>query len=164
VSNKNARVASALAAGVIFGVGLVVGGMTLPSKVIGFLDVAGDWDPSLAFVMAGGIAVFMPLFRIISRRGAPVLTPTFAIPTRRDLDGPLILGAALFGIGWGTAGYCPGPAITSLASLAPSSLLFAGAMVFGFGLKRGFDALRTRQATRVVAAPTSSGHEPAWEK
>jgi uncharacterized membrane protein YedE/YeeE len=170
VIKKKAHVAAALIAGLLFGLGLIVGGMTLPSKVIGFLDIAGDWDPSLAFVMAGGIAVFMPLFRIITRRSAPMLTASFAVPTRRDLDGPLILGAALFGIGWGLAGYCPGPAITSVSTLAPSSLLFAAAMVAGFGLKRGYDALRAHLATRSAAeaeanvAPTPSAQHPAWEK
>lgn len=139
-----ARVLTALVSGVLFGVGLAVGGMTQPSKVVGFLDVAGSWDPSLAFVMAGAIAVFLPLFRIINRRGAPVFERSFSVPTRRDFDARLVTGTALFGIGWGLAGYCPGPAITSLGSLAPNALLFTSAMIVGFGLKRALDAWTAR--------------------
>ncbi len=142
---------AALGAGLLFGAGLVVGGMTQPSKVIGFLDVTGAWDPSLAFVMGGAIAVFMPLLRLITRRAGPLFGGGFGIPTRRDIDGKLVLGGALFGVGWGLAGYCPGPGITSLASLAPSAWLFVAAMVVGFGLMRGYDYLVARRAE--VRAP-----------
>ncbi len=148
---------AALGAGVIFGVGLIVGGMTQPAKVIGFLDVTGAWDPSLAFVMGGAIAVFMPLLRLMTRRRkAPVLGASFAMPTRSDLDGRLLLGAALFGIGWGTAGYCPGPAITSLGTLAPSSLLFFASMFAGFGLKRAYDEVLRRRALAPSPVATST--------
>lgn len=144
---------AALAAGLLFGAGLVLGGMTQPSKVIGFLDVAGAWDPSLAFVMGGAILAFMPLFRRITKRRGPLFADGFAIPTRRDIDGKLVLGAALFGVGWGLAGYCPGPAITSLGSLGPTPWLFTAAMVAGFGLERGYAYLVRR-----------AGREPAWKR
>jgi hypothetical protein len=140
-------------AGLLFGVGLVVGGMTQPAKVVGFLDLAGDWDPSLAFVMGGALAVVVPAFRWITRRGAPVCATGFAVPTRRDIDAPLIAGALLFGAGWGLAGYCPGPAITAAASFAPGALLFVAAMLAGFALKRGHEHLRSRRA---VAADAST--------
>jgi uncharacterized membrane protein YedE/YeeE len=152
-------IAAGAVVGLLFGAGLIVGGMTQPSKVIGFLDFAGDWDPSLAFVMGGAIAVYLPLLRIITKGSKPLFGMSFSLPTRRDIDGQLVLGAALFGIGWGLAGYCPGPAFTAVGSLAPTALLFASAMVFGFGLKRGYDALRARRS-RTLAAKS----EPVWEK
>ena len=152
-------IVSALFAGLVFGAGLLVGGMTQPSKVIGFLDVAGAWDPSLAFVMGGAIAVFLPLFRLIKKRSGPIFGVKFSLPTRRDIDARLVTGAALFGIGWGLAGYCPGPGITSAASLTPNALLFTGSMIFGFGLKRAVDAWRARSA-ETKSAPAS----PALQK
>jgi uncharacterized membrane protein YedE/YeeE len=161
---------AAFGAGVLFAIGLVLGGMTQPSKVIGFLDVAGDWDPSLAFVMGGAIAVFLPLFRLIQRRSGPVCGVKFAVPTRRDIDKPLLLGSGLFGIGWGLAGYCPGPAMTSLGSLAPEAMLFTAAMIGGFGLKRGYDYLLAKSAAKRLAAaqrdagqtqPNSEAGQPA---
>lgn len=122
---------SALAAGALFGVGLGVSGMTQPSKVMGFLDVAGHWDPSLAFVMIGAIAVHFVLFRLIARRRSPLLDDRFHLPTRKDLDAKLVLGAAIFGVGWGLGGFCPGPGLVSSASGATTALVFVGAMLAG---------------------------------
>lgn len=120
-----------LGAGVLFGTGLVLAGMTRPAKVIAFLDVAGDWDPSLAFVVVGAIAVHLVAWRLVPRLGRPLGGGHFALPTRTDIDARLVVGAVLFGLGWGLGGYCPGPALTAAASGAPSTLLFVGAMIVG---------------------------------
>jgi uncharacterized membrane protein YedE/YeeE len=123
----------AFAAGLVFAIGLAFSGMTQPSKVIAFLDVFGAWDPSLAFVMGGAIAVHA-LFAWRanpSRARAPRLAARFAVPEARGVDGRLLAGAALFGVGWGIAGYCPGPAVVSIVTLAPETLGFVGAMVAG---------------------------------
>lgn len=132
--------------GALFAVGLGVAGMTNPAKVMAFLDVSGAWDPSLAFVMIGAIAVYAVAFRLAVRRPAPVLAEAFSLPRRSDLDAPLILGAGLFGAGWGLAGYCPGPAITSLATGAPGVFLFVASMVAGMVLHRAYEALTTAPA------------------
>lgn len=108
------RIASALAVGLLFGLGLTVSQMIDPAKVLGFLDIAGNWDPSLAFVMGGALLVTFPGFRMVLPRGAPILHPQFHLPTKRDLDSRLLVGSAIFGAGWGIAGMCPGPAITAL--------------------------------------------------
>lgn len=129
--------------GALFAAGLGVAGMTNPTKVMAFLDVAGAWDPSLAFVMVGAIAVYAVAFRMAIRRPAPLLAETFSLPKKGDLDAPLLLGAGLFGAGWGLAGYCPGPALTSLATGAPGVLLFVAAMVAGMVLHRAYEVLRT---------------------
>ena len=120
--------------GIVFALGLGISGMTRPIKVIGFLDVAGAWDLSLAFVMLGGIAVYFVAFRMTRKMRAPLLAPQFAIPTRTDFDPQLILGAVLFGMGWGLGGFCPGPAITSLASGALPVVVFVAAMAAGIYL------------------------------
>lgn len=122
----------ALASGVIFAVGLGLGGMTQPAKVIGFLDVFGAWDPTLAFVMLGAVIVHMP-FAIRARRpeARPALAPRFVLPTKTRIDGRLVLGAVLFGIGWGAAGFCPGPSVVALVALSPSTWLFVAAMLLG---------------------------------
>lgn len=127
--------------GALFAAGLGVAGMTNPAKVMAFLDVAGAWDPSLAFVMIGAIAVYAVAFRVAIKRPAPLLAEAFSLPKRSDLDAPLILGAGLFGAGWGLAGYCPGPAITSLATGAPGVFLFVAAMLAGMLLHRAYEAL-----------------------
>ena len=137
-------------AGALFGIGLAISGMTQPQKVIGFLDFAGRWDPALMFVMVGAIGVNLVLLRLTLRRPAPVHAPTFQIPTRTEVDGPLLAGAALFGVGWGLAGFCPGPAIASVATGATQVLAFVAAMAVGMRL---FDALATpREAEPVVEA------------
>jgi len=126
------RQAIVVLAGALFGTGLLVSGMTSPAKVIGFLDVTGDWDPSLAFVMAGAVAVYSLVFSWISRRGGnPWFDSQFHLPTRRDLDLPLVAGAALFGLGWGLAGWCPGPGIVSAASGSVDAIVFVVAMLAG---------------------------------
>lgn len=117
--------------GGLFAAGLVVGGMTQPAKVVGFLNFTGAWDPSLAFVMAGAICAYAPLYRWVLNRKTPFFGGIYRLPTRSDLDGKLLGGAALFGVGWGLAGFCPGPAIASLGTAAPDTLLFVFAMLIG---------------------------------
>ena len=124
--------------GALFGSGLVLGGMTQPSKVIGFLDVFGDWDPSLLCVMGGGVLVYLAAFRSIARRNAPVMGSSFTPPMRRAVDARLVMGAVVFGVGWGLAGFCPGPALVSVGSLSTQALVFTLAMFAGFGLHRLF--------------------------
>ncbi len=129
------RALSALVAGAMFAVGLVLGGMTQPGKVIGFLDFTGDWDPSLALVLGGALFVYGVLSRVILRRTAPLFEHKFHVPSRRDIDRRLILGAALFGIGWGLGGYCPGPGLVSLTrGFLP--MVFVVAMVAGMYARR----------------------------
>ena len=127
---------SSLAAGFLFGLGLWISGMANPKKVLGFLDVTGDWDASLMLVMAGAVAVAFFAFRFIPRRGKPIFAMKFEIPTRKDIDLPLVAGAAIFGLGWGTAGYCPGPALTALATLSTDAIVFVVAMIAGGLLQR----------------------------
>ncbi|MCS6925756.1 MAG: YeeE/YedE family protein [Candidatus Binatia bacterium] len=130
----------------LFAVGLGLSGMTQPAKVVGFLDLTGRWDPSLACVMLGAIAVHAPAYRLIRRRSAPIFAAAFAIPTRRDFDLRLVGGAALFGIGWGLGGFCPGPAITSLPSGHTAVLLFVPAMVAGMYLHTLVEGLQVRRS------------------
>lgn len=136
------RQLTAFVAGVLFAVGLAVGGMTDPNKVIGFLDVAGHWDPSLAFVMGGAVLVYAPLFRLVTRRPAPLFDPSFHLPTRRNIDARLVVGACGFGIGWGLAGYCPGPALVSIMSLGTGALVFAGSMLVGMAVFAAWEGRR----------------------
>jgi uncharacterized membrane protein YedE/YeeE len=135
-----AQIAIAFALGIIFAIGLAVSEMINPARVIGFLDVAGRWDPTLLFVMAGALAVTVPFFPLILRRAKPLLAARFFLPTRTRLDGPLVLGAMIFGIGWGLAGFCPGPALAALASGSPAVMLFVLAMVAGQWLAARFEA------------------------
>jgi uncharacterized membrane protein YedE/YeeE len=125
---------AAFVSGAVFAVGLGIAGMTQPGKVLAFLDVRGAWDPSLAFVMLGAIATHALLLRLILARGTPLLAARFAPPTRRDIDLRLVAGEALFGIGWGLAGFCPGPAVTSLAGGRAEPLVFVAAMIAGMAL------------------------------
>lgn len=136
----------AFACGLIFALGLGVGGMTQPAVVLAFLDVAGDWDPRLALVMLGAIAVYAPAYRLALRRGRPMLAPAFDLPTRRIIDRRLMAGALLFGVGWGLAGLCPGPALTSFASGEPVAVLFIAPMLVGIVLSRVPNAGVTRVA------------------
>jgi uncharacterized membrane protein YedE/YeeE len=146
----------ALLCGVVFALGLGVSGMTRPEKVLAFLDVGGRWDPSLAFVMIGAIAVHGVLLRFILRRAEPLLVPAFAIPTRRDIDAPLLLGAAIFGIGWGLAGLCPGPAVTALASGRFAAAAFVLAMLAGMGVARPLAAVLARHVPPSAAEAASA--------
>lgn len=120
----------ALVSGLVFGAGLVISGMTRPQKVIGFLDVFGDWDPSLALVMGGALAVHAVAYRLIKKRRSPLLATEWSVPLRRDIDARLLAGAFVFGLGWGIGGVCPGPGLVSLAGFAPSALVFVAAMLF----------------------------------
>jgi uncharacterized protein len=130
---KNPKMAdiAAFASGAVFAVGLALSGMTKPAKVVGFLDVAGSWDASLAFVMMGAIAVHAVAHRLILRRGAPLFDGAFHLPTRKDLDARLLGGAAIFGVGWGLGGYCPGPGIVAASSGALAALVFVVGMTAG---------------------------------
>ena len=148
-----ARLAASLFCGLVFGLGLAIAGMTDPRRIGGFLDVAGVWDPSLAFTMAGALAVTFVAFPLIRRKGHAVFDEKLHLPTRRDIDPPLVYGSALFGIGWGLAGYCPGPGIASLSINVRSAGVFVAAMVAGMLIKRFLlDPWRIRRN----AAPTAS--------
>lgn len=124
----------ALVAGLIFGLGLILSGMTNPAKVIGFLDLAGNWDPSLALVMAGAIAASAVPFRLAKGRATALLGGPIRLPTATDIDRRLVLGSLAFGAGWGLAGYCPGPALASLLSGGAKPLLFVLAMLAGMAV------------------------------
>lgn len=128
-------IVASLVCGLIFGAGLVISGMTQPPKVLGFLDIFGRWDPTLAFVIAGAIAVSAAGFALARRASAPVFAARHLWPTRQDIDRPLVAGAILFGIGWGLVGLCPGPAVVNIASLSPRLLLFVLAMIAGMALQ-----------------------------
>jgi len=136
-----------LVSGTLFGAGLTISGMTDPARVRGFLDVFGAWDPTLVFVMGGAVLVMAVAWRIRRRMGAPIFAERFSLPDRNDLDGRLIAGSILFGIGWGIAGLCPGPAIASLA-LSPLSVLpFVLAMLAGMAAQQVTSLMpRRRQA------------------
>ena len=121
----------ALICGLIFGWGLLISGMLQPTKVIGFLDIFGDWDASLAVVMAAALAVSGAGFRIVAVRERPLLASQRMWPTKSDIVAPLLIGAALFGVGWGLVGLCPGPALENLATLSPRVIAFVVAMAFG---------------------------------
>lgn len=122
----------ALISGALFSVGLTIGGMTQPSKIIAFLDITGNWDPALMFVMLGAVSTYFISFRLIQKhRVAPVLGNQFALPTKQKIDPPLIYGAMLFGVGWGISGLCPGPAITSLFSGSLPIWIFVASMAIG---------------------------------
>lgn len=131
-----ARLVAALGAGTLFGLGLAVSQMVNPAKILSFLDVAGDWDPSLALVFAAALAVALVAFRFVLRSKRPVLARSFPAPPRGAVDGRLIGGAVLFGIGWGLIGLCPGPAVASLAYGMGESVYFVVAMFVGLGLAR----------------------------
>ena len=134
-------VLASFACGLIFGAGLLISGMTEPEKVLGFLDIFGAWDATLAFVMAGAVAVASAGFALARRRGAPLFAPGYLWPTRRDIDAPLVAGAILFGVGWGLVGICPGPALVNLAGLSLPIVVFVGAMVIGM---LGYELLPVR--------------------
>ena len=128
--------AIALVSGLLFSVGLGVAGMTNPNKVLNFLDVFGEWDPSLAFVMLGAIAVYHVVFRVIGGDKAPKFGERFHWPTKTDIDRRLVLGSILFGVGWGTGGFCPGPAIVATTSFESPVLVFFAAMTIGMLAQR----------------------------
>ena len=118
--------------GIIFGIGLVISEMINPAKVLGFLNLFGEWDPSLAFVMIGALVVATPLFHLFKNKEKPIFSSSFSISNKKEIDKKLIIGSILFGAGWGLVGLCPGPAITSIALLNMSSITFVIAMFIGF--------------------------------
>jgi uncharacterized membrane protein YedE/YeeE len=141
---------TSLLAGLVFGLGLIVSGMANPAKVLGFLDLAGAWDPSLAFVMAGAIAVAAFAFALAKKRTASFLGAAMKLPGSRDIDGRLVIGSVLFGIGWGVAGFCPGPGLVALGMGEIKALIFVGAMLAGMGI---FELIeRRKQASPLRAA------------
>ena len=121
-----------LISGIIFGVGLTISQMIDPAKVLGFLNIFGAWDPSLAFVMIGALIISSPFFHLFKNNNKPVFADSFSYSNNKELNKKLIIGSSLFGAGWGLAGLCPGPAIASLALLNPSSLIFVITMFVGF--------------------------------
>jgi uncharacterized membrane protein YedE/YeeE len=146
---------AAFGSGLLFAIGLSISGMTMPTKVIGFLDFAGAWDPSLACVMAGAMAVYFVVARWARSRPRPLLAASFQLPTRRDVDAPLVLGSAIFGVGWGLAGYCPGPAVTSVASLGSSTVTFVGSMLVGMLALALVERARRRRSLAAAATPSA---------
>lgn len=145
------QVAAALAAGLLFGLGLTLSRMIDPAKVLGFLDVAGNWDPSLAFVLAGAAGTAALGFRIVlGRRAAPLFADKFSLPTARGIDLRLVLGAAIFGVGWGLVGLCPGPALAGLSLAFRPVAIFVAAMLAGMAL---FELMG---CTRTLAGDSSS--------
>lgn len=138
----------ALLAGLLFGLGLILSGMTNPAKVIGFLDLAADWDPSLAFVMGGALLIGLLAFPFITKRSKSVLGDAIRLPTATKIDRRLIVGGLIFGVGWGLAGYCPGPAVASLTQ-GDKPLLFFAAMLAGMALFEVLERMKNRSASRI---------------
>ena len=134
------RTFSALLAGLLFGAGLAISQMTNPLKVLGFLDVTGKWDASLILVLSGAVMITFICFKLVLLRGKPVFDIQFHLPKLTAIDRPLIIGAMLFGLGWGIAGYCPGPGLASLTTLLPEGLVFVATMLAGMLLQRLFNA------------------------
>lgn len=133
---------ASLLAGLVFGLGLIVSGMADPAKVLGFLDLVGAWDPSLVFVMAGAIAVGVLAFAIARKRPVSLLGAAMKLPTSRDIDGRLVIGSVVFGVGWGIAGFCPGPGLVALGMGEVKALVFVVAMLLGMG---AFELLERRK-------------------
>lgn len=141
------RILSALAAGLIFGIGIAISGMGNPAKVLNFFDVFGTWDPSLAFVMGGALITTFIGYRILfARARAPLFDSTFHLPTSRTIDAKLVGGSALFGVGWGIAGFCPGGAVPALGFAPWPTALFLVALVAGIALARRLQALPQRRS------------------
>jgi uncharacterized protein len=138
------QLVAAFGCGVLFATGLALSKMTEPARVLGFLDFFGHWDPTLAFVMMGAVGTHAALYRAITRRATPIFAIEFSIPSKRHLDRPLVLGSALFGVGWGLSGYCPGPVLTSLAAGGWPVFAFATGMVGGM---IAYGLLQQRSAT-----------------
>lgn len=141
------RIFNAFLCGLVFGVGLLASGMANPAKVLGFLDLAGRWDPSLAFVMAGAIALAAVGFRLARTRTTSVLGAPMQLPTATRIDARLVGGSLLFGVGWGLAGFCPGPALVSAGSGQPRAWLFVASMLAGMALYAILGAGRARRVT-----------------
>jgi uncharacterized membrane protein YedE/YeeE len=136
-----------LALGVLFGIGLVASGMTDPAKVLNFLDVLGAWDPSLALVIGGAVLVAFVGYRSVLARGKPIVGDRFHLPTKKDIDSRILVGSAIFGIGWGLGGFCPGPALSALGLGAAGTLAFVPAMILGMWAARAMSEKRLRTAS-----------------
>lgn len=132
---------SSFVVGLVFAIGLGVSGMTQPQKVVGFLDLFGSFDPSLIFVMAGAIIVHFVTYRLIRKKDSPLLHPEWLVPTKKDITPALIIGSFIFGVGWALGGFCPGPALTSLASFELRPLIFIGSMVGGMLIFKWIDSI-----------------------
>lgn len=135
-------------AGLIFGIGLIISGMTNPAKVLGFLDITGIWDPSLAFVMAGGIAIASIGFLVAKKRTKSFLGLQMRFPTGKKIDRPLIIGGAIFGLGWGIAGICPGPALVLVGGGVFKGVIFVIAMLLGMALFEKINRLKSKQSSK----------------
>ena len=146
-----------LVCGLIFGAGLLISGMVQPTKVLGFLDIFGAWDPSLAVVMAAALAVAAPGFMLARNRPRPVLSGQYFWPGKSEIDAPLLLGAGLFGIGWGLVGLCPGPALESLATLSPGVMVFVAAMAGGMVIHDIWQASRPMVPRETQLARAADG-------
>jgi uncharacterized protein len=149
------RMLVSLFMGLIFGLGLILSGMANPAKVQNFLDVFGLWDPSLAFVMGGALVVTFLGYRFVLKRPAPFFGQVFHLPKSRDLDGQLISGASLFGLGWGLSGFCPGPALTAVGLMQPGTLIFVPAMLAGMALARALPPFPGRKAPSALSRTTA---------
>ena len=145
------RILTSLIAGLIFGIGLVISGMMNPAKILNFLDLFGTFDPSLIFVMGGAVVVTFVGYRLVLGRGRPILAERFSLPTAKDVDAPLVAGSALFGLGWGLSGFCPGPALTALPLLQSGTLAFIPAMVAGLWITQSVRGRLPVSATAIDA-------------
>lgn len=145
--------ALALITGLVFGTGIALSGMINPAKVLNFFDVAGTWDPSLAFVMGGALIVTAIGYRLVLKSPRPLFDRQFHLPTRKDIDMPLLAGSAVFGIGWGIAGFCPGGSIPALGLMQPDAVIFVAAMVAGIALSRFLRQAMARSPNAQKAAP-----------
>ncbi len=146
---------ASLLAGLVFGAGLLISGMVNPTKVVAFLDIFGAWDPSLAVVMVAALAVSAPGFMLANGRSRPLLAAQSVWPTKKQIDRPLFVGAALFGVGWGLVGLCPGPALESLATLSPGVIAFVAAMAVGMILQNIWQrsgAIASREKALAIGA------------
>ena len=132
MSTPAVKTAAGYVAGLLFGLGLAISGMTDPARVLGFLDIAGAWDPTLMFVLGAAVGTTFVGYRLVFARGTPLFSAKFQLPTKQELDAKLLGGAALFGVGWGLSGYCPGPAIASMGGLTLPLLALLAAMVLGW--------------------------------
>ncbi len=148
---------ASLFCGLIFGAGLLISGMVQPAKVLGFLDISGTWDPTLAVVMAAALAVSVPGFMLADRRSRPLLSAQSLWPSKTQIDSPLLIGSALFGIGWGLVGLCPGPALENLATLSPAVIVFVAAMAGGMALHDFWQKSRPTIGRDAALANTADG-------
>ena len=147
------RLVTSYLIGLVFGVGIAISGMANPAKVLNFFDIAGTWDPSLAFVMGGGLIVTFIGYRFVLKRPAPLLSVSFQLPTRRDLDMPLIAGSAVFGVGWGIAGFCPGGALPALGTGRMEVFAFVAALLVGIFAAKVLQAALAKRSQ--IQAPSS---------